>query len=123
MRSRWLILMLVLLLPMRLWAGQLMSTVHASAAPAQQVAADAAHGGCHGHAGAGHANADQADQPASVPDDAHHACEHCQLCHGGAMALGAMPADLPAPTLPHPAAADAPPASADLVLLLKPPMS
>lgn len=124
MRSRCLILMLVLLLPMRLWAGQLMSTVHASLqAPAQHAVMDAAHAGCHGHAAAGDDGTQADHQRDGTTDETHHACEHCQLCHGGVMALGSLVADLTAPVAAHATASESPPASADLALLLKPPIS
>ena len=117
MRSRGLILVLVLMLPLRLWAAQLMPAL-AHATPA--AAAERAHTAptvlhasssvqdmapCHGHS-----SSDSAAHPGAMPSPAdagddgaathHTTCDQCQLCHGGALPAWAV---LTLQTMPAPA--------------------
>lgn len=134
--QRWLLLLVVLLLPLRGWMGHAMATEpveHAHAFVGVQAHAHAAgHGARAGH---GHGCDDHAQSPA-VPVDAaqpaadsaspqgHADCPTCASCQAcSAVALSPAPSD-PAATVfshPRPQTAHAAFASAEPAHLFKPP--
>ena len=119
MRRLFLILMIVLL-PLRAWAGDMMAVGMVTVNPAAQVP-------CAGHdaveSGASQHATDSTD-PADINSNAHcETCVVCQICHSVALASLASvhPPSVSSP--PQPASNGARFASAPLVIGLKPPIS
>lgn len=121
---RWLLILLVLLLPLRAWlgdamAGEMLHLPAAAAAPHAQHAASHDHG-MHGDC-AGHPDASAADSEHPALDGDCRTCASCQAC--SAVALAAPPVARTTASFSHPQPQAVPLAfsSAEPHLAFKPP--
>lgn len=129
---RWLLLVMVLLLPLRAWVGDAMAAEMMGQRVAAQAQAEVHHGGHHGEAAAmvhghdcdEHAQAQPADDTpgaSATPAGDCPTCASCQACSSVALWPSVAPGSLPripqaAPDAPQPAYA-----SADAGHAFKPP--
>lgn len=123
MRRIALLLVLLLLLPARGWAGDVMA-VRMAAGVAQALAHPAvrpaaAPDECHEHHGGHHA---EAAPEASAQPDACTTCQVCQACHAPVL-TSALPGLLPAPPAVPPQTAEQQHTSAERTPGFKPPIS
>lgn len=130
---RWFLLLVIVLLPLRGWAGaSLMADMPMHGTGEAQAVAAALHDDCMGHADAGlaapagasghHGGADAPMSDAPMPDDCA-TCAFCQVCSTVAILVPQMAVAASEPTPGSPAAPCAHFLSADAQSVFKPPIS